>query len=99
MNNKVISMFIIGILALSLVGVFNGSRVMIRPMNQMNHPGLDNPYQPPEDGPNHVGVSDYSNKFKWWWSELCEWDMQKRPANQGKNIPTFYNCWSNGGSC
>jgi len=97
MNKKISSAFISAVLVLSTFGFIYGNAVMFRPMNQMNHPGLDNPYQPPEDGPNHVGVSDYSNKFRWWWSELCEWDVQKRPANQGKNIPRFYNCFS--GNC
>jgi len=44
------------------------------------------------DGPNHSGVSDYGNKFNRFWSELCEYDHQKRPANQGYNIPMFFLC-------
>lgn len=69
------------------------SAIEIRPMNQRNHPGLDNPYNV-QEGPNHMGPSDYDNEWK-GISQLCEQDNQMRPANQGKNIPRFYSCSSN----
>ncbi len=68
-----------------------GGMIQFRPMNWMNHPGLLNPYHPPQDGQNHRGVSDYGNRWM-GFSELCEDDMQYRPANQGKNILKFYIC-------
>lgn len=83
-----------GIFLVLFLMVVSVSATDIRPMNQRNHPGLDNPYHPPEDGPNHAGVSDYGNVWK-GISELCEQDHQIRPANQGKNIPRFYTCICN----
>lgn len=76
---------------LALILMASVSANEIRPMNQITHPGLDNPYHPPEDGPNHVGRSDYGNVWN-GISELCEQDRQIRPLNQGKNIPRFYKC-------
>ena len=89
MNKKTI-----GIIALfaSLVLIVNVSALQIRPMNQLAHPGLTSPYVPSAEGPNHVGVSDYTNTFT--HSELCESDHQLRPANQGHNIPVFFSCQS-----
>ncbi len=60
-------------------------------MNQINHPGLTSPYNPPSEGPNHMGVSDYASKWM-GISELCEPDWQIRPANQGLNILRFFTC-------
>ena len=89
MEKKFIAMWAICLMLVLMVA--SVSATDIRPMNQRNHPGLDNPYHPPEDGPNHVGSSDYGNVWN-GISELCEQDNQMRPANQGKNIPRFYAC-------
>ena len=90
--NKQISL-VVGFLFVSLVlmSVVSAHSHDLRPLDQMTHPGLGNRYHPPADGPNHKGVSDYSNKWA-GWSELCEWDYQIRPANQGRNIPKFWMC-------
>ena len=90
MKSKI--MLLAGVIFVSLMIISSVSAIQFRPMNQMKHPGLTNPYNPPEDGPNHSGVSDYGNKFNKFWSELCECDHQKRPANQGYNIPMFFLC-------
>lgn len=82
-------MSILLVLVLSIVGA---GAVQIRPANQINHPGLTNPYVPPVEGQNHMGVSDYTNKWL-GISELCENDWQMRPANQGWNILRFLCCW------
>ncbi len=86
---------IISILLVSLFLITSVSAVQLRPMNQMNHPGLTNPYHPPAEGPNHMGVSDYMNKWL-GISELCESDWQIRPANQGFNIAQFFSCFCGG---
>ncbi len=80
-----------GFLFVSLLLV-SVSAVQLRPMNQMNHPGLTSPYVvSPSEGANHQGPSDYTNKWT-GSSELCETDWQMRPANQGYNIPQFFTC-------
>lgn len=89
MNKKIV--MYMGIFLISMFLIAGVSALQIRPMNQMNHPGLTDRYQPPAQGPNHVGVSDYWNVWT-GISELCNWDKQLRPANQGKNTPTFYQC-------
>ncbi len=81
-------------ICLTLILISNVSAIEIRPMNQRNHPGLDNPYHPSSEGPNHIGPSDYQNEWN-GISQLCEQDTQMRLANQGKNIRRFYNCNSN----
>lgn len=90
MNKKIVgvtlSVFIVSLVLMSVV-----SAAQIRPMNQVNHPGINNRYHPGSDGPNHVGVTDYSNVWT-GWSQLCEGDKQYRPANQGLNIPRFFSC-------
>jgi len=95
MDRKKLAMVLLGVLIVSLL-VTSVSALQFRPMNQLNHPGLNNRYQPGEDGANHVGVSDYSNVWK-GISELCEQDAQLRPANQGLNIIRFFACGCNGG--
>lgn len=92
MEKKIMLGIIAGLLFASVFAMAV-SAVQLRPMNTMNHPGLTNPYQPPEDGPNHMGVSDYMNKWL-GISELCEMDMELRPANQGLNIIKFFVCGS-----
>ena len=94
MKKKNVSMLMAGTLILSLFLIVSVSAVQLRPMNQIDHPGLTNPYHPQADGSNHIGVSDYSSNYT-GFSELCEDDHQIRPANQGLNIPRFYYCPDN----
>ena len=92
MNEKRVAVLLVGILMFSLFLSVEASAFQIRPANQINHPGLSNPYNPPAEGPNHRGVSDYTNKWL-GISELCESEWQIRPANQGKNIMRFFSCF------
>lgn len=88
------NLLLFGICMVLILMVVSVSAVQIRPINQIKHPGIDNPYHPPRQGPNHVGVSDYSNVWM-GISQLCEQDTQYRPINQGKNILKFFFCGSN----
>jgi len=91
MKRKITSI-LAGFLFASLLLVAIVGAVQLRPMNQMNHPGLTSPYMPPSEGSNHQGPSDYSSTYT-GISELCERDYQIRPANQGYNIPQFFTCY------
>ncbi len=85
-----VGLLLVSLMVVSVSAVQNS--VQLRPMNQIDHPGLTSPYVvSPSEGPNHQGPSDYTNKWT-GVSELCERDWQIRPANQGYNIPQFFTC-------
>ena len=82
MVKKINAVFVTAILVVSLflAASVSAGQFQIRPMNTINHPGLSDPYVPIQEGPNHAGVSDYSNVWA-GHSEICESDYQVRPAN------------------
>ena len=88
MSKKILFVLVMSFLFVSLLLTSIGA-VQLRPMNQLNHPGINNPHQ----------SGGYSSTYNRWWSELCEPEHANSiwPMNQGLNIPKFFICCFNGG--
>lgn len=80
--NKIIYLYAVLVLTFLLAVSFVSAADQIRPMSQASNPGILSPYHAPPEGVNHMGISDYTNKWM-SMSELCESDYQIRPDRQG----------------